>query len=162
MKIDFNNIEKSLFDIFDQVKVLISQDTWENILLNSTKNEMLVFMLLYKGSEVNMTQIADYLGVPLNTATGIVTRMEAKDMLRRVRSVEDKRVVTIVLTETGEQQINTMMKSFMHYGQKVIAELSADELAMMSTIINKVIHALQDETQETVGKPPKVRKISIE
>ena len=82
MKLDINNFENSLFEIFDQVKVLISQDTWENILLNCTKNEIFVLMLMYKGSQVNMSQIADYLGVPLNTATGIVSRMEKKDMIQ--------------------------------------------------------------------------------
>ena len=115
MNINFDNLEDTLFEILDQVKVLISQETWENILLNCTKNEMLVLMLMYRSSDVNMSQIAEYLNVPLNTATGIVTRMEKKDMVARVRSAEDKRVVLIVLTEAGQVQINTMMQAGITY-----------------------------------------------
>ncbi len=162
MKIDLNNIESSFFEIFDQIKVLISQEIWENILLNCTKNEMFVLILLYRGSQINMTQIADYLSIPLNTATGIVTRMEKKAMVERVRSMEDKRVVTIVLTDAGKKQINAMMSTFIHYGQKVITALSAEELATVGTIFDKVITILQDESNKEVKSKSTVRKIVIE
>ena len=162
MEIDLNNIESSFFEIFDQIRVLISQEIWENILLNCTKNEMFVLILLYRGSQINMTQIADYLSIPLNTATGIVTRMEKKGMIERVRSMEDKRVVTIVLTDAGEKQINAMLSAFIHYGQKIITALSAEELAAVGTIFDKVITILQDESNKEVKSKSIVRKIVIE
>lgn len=162
MKIDFNNIENSFFEIFDQIKMLISQDIWENILLNCTKNEMLVLILLYRGAQVNMTQIADYLSIPLNTATGIVTRMEKKAMVERVRSMEDKRVVTIVLTDAGKKQINEMISAFIHYGQSIITALSVEELTTLGMIFDKVIRILQDESNKAVQSKSTVRKIVIE
>ena len=162
MTIDFNNLEDSLFVLLDQVKVLLSQETWENILLNSTKNELLVFMILYRTPDVNMSQIADYLGVPLNTATGIVARMEKKHMLERVRSNEDKRVVLIKLTDLGKQQINTMMAAFMTYGQKLITTLTPEEMSLMGSVITKVIGILQEEQPLKVESNKAVRKITIE
>lgn len=162
MTIDFNNLEDSLFDLLDQVRVLLSQETWESILLNSTKNELLVFMILYRTPDVNMSQIADYLGVPLNTATGIVSRMEKKNMLKRFRSDEDKRVVLIILTEAGKQQINTMMAAFITYGQKLITTLTSEELSLIGTVVTKVIDILQDEQPLKVEVERAVRKITIE
>lgn len=162
MKIDINNFENSLFDLFDQIKVLISQDTWENILLNCTKNEMLVLMLMYRGSEVNMTQIADYLNVPLNTATGIVTRMEKKDMIQRIRSMEDKRVVTLALTEGGQQQVGAILKTFIGYGKKLFTVLTTEEIAMISSIFDKVITLIQEESKGVDQNNKTVRKIIIE
>jgi len=162
LKIDINNFENSLFDLFDQIKVLISQDTWENILLNCTKNEMLVLMLMYRGSEVNMTQIADYLNVPLNTATGIVTRMEKKDMIQRIRSMEDKRVVTLALTEGGQQQVGAILKTFIGYGKKLFTVLTTEEIAMISSIFDKVITLIQEESKGVDQNNKTVRKIIIE
>jgi MarR family transcriptional regulator, organic hydroperoxide resistance regulator len=162
LKLDINNFEQSLFELFDQIKVLISQDTWENILLNCTKNEMLVLMLMYRGSEVNMTQIADYLNVPLNTATGIVTRMEKKDMIRRIRSVEDKRVVTLALTEGGQQQIDAILKTFVEYGKKLFTVLTIEEIAMISSIFDKVIALIQEESKVVDLNNKTVRKIIID
>lgn len=163
MKIDINNLENIIFDFFDQIKVLFAQETWENILMNCTKNELLVLMLLYRGTDVNMTQIAEYLKVPLNTATGIVARMEKKEIILRVRSLEDKRVVTIVLTDNGKQQMHNILHTFMGYGQKIISSLTAEEIELIGSVMGKVITLLQEVKMNEEGKTMnKVRKIVIE
>lgn len=162
MKLDIDNLENSLFDLIDQVKVIISEDFWENILMNCTKNELFVLLLLYRKSDVNMTQIAEYIGAPLNTTTGIVGRMEKKDMVRRVRSEGDKRVVTIVLTEFGKKQVGDILGMFLQYGQMVIKALSAEELTLMSSIIGKVVSLLQNNKLKSTTEEKKIRKIVIE
>lgn len=162
MNIDLNNLENTLFNFIDQIKVLIAPETWTNILLNCSKNEMLVLMLLYRSSDVNMTQIAEYLNVPLNTATGIVTRMEKKEIVLRIRSLEDKRVVTIVLTDSGKQQLQSILQAFMSYGQQVIGSLTAEEITLMGKVIDKVITLLQEVRTKEETQMNKVRKIVIE
>jgi DNA-binding MarR family transcriptional regulator len=151
-----------MFDYVDQFKVLLSQDTWDNILLNCTKNEMLVLLQLYRGADINMSQIAEYLDAPLNTTTGIVSRMEKKQMVQRIRNENDKRVVTIMLTETGSKQINDIIGMFLTYGEKIISSLSADELGLMGKLINKVVTIIQETPLEAKSKDKKIRKITIE
>jgi DNA-binding MarR family transcriptional regulator len=119
-------------------------------------------MLLYRESDVNMTQIAEYIGAPLNTTTGIVGRMEKKDMIRRVRSESDKRVVTIVLTEFGRKQVGDIFGMFLQYGQIVISTLSAEELTLLSGVIGKVVAILQNNKPLSVATEKKIRKIEIE
>lgn len=162
MKLDINNLENSLFDLIDQVKVIISEDFWENILMNCTKNELFVLLLLYRKSDVNMTQIAEYIGAPLNTTTGIVGRMEKRDMVRRVRSEGDKRVVTIVLTDFGKKQVGDILGTFLQYGQMVISTLNAEELTLMSSVIGKVVGILQNNKLMSTTTEKKIRKIVIE
>ena len=89
------NITQFVLDYVEEIKELLSSDLWENIFLNCSKNEVFVFWLLYRKNEVNMTEIADYIHVPLNTATGIIGRMEKDGLVVRTRSKEDKRVVNI-------------------------------------------------------------------
>lgn len=162
MKFENSSLEETLFDLIDQVKIIISQDIWENILLNCTKNELFVLMHLYRKSDVNMTQIAEYLNAPLNTTTGIVGRMEKKDMVRRVRSDSDKRVVTIVLTEFGRNQIHDIISMFLEYGQKVMAHLKSEEIALLTSVVTKVVGLLQDNPVELPETEKKIRKIVIE
>lgn len=162
MKLDIDNLENSLFDLIDQVKVIISEDFWENILMNCTKNELFILLLIYRKSDVNMTQIAEYIGAPLNTTTGIVGRMEKKDMVRRVRSEGDKRVVTIVLTDFGKKQVGDILGMFLQYGQMVIKALSAEEMSLMSGVIGKVVSILQNNKRMSVPTDKKIRKIVIE
>lgn len=162
MKFEKSSLEDTLFDLVDQVKIIISQDIWENILLNCTKNELFVLMHLYRKSDVNMTQIAEYLNAPLNTTTGIVGRMEKKDMVRRVRSDSDKRVVTIVLTEFGRNQIHDIINMFLEYGQKVMAHLKSEEITLLTSVVTKVVGLLQDNPVELPETEKKIRKIVIE
>lgn len=162
MDFDLSKLESMMYEWMDQIKAILSEETWENILMNCSKNELFVLMLLYRGSDVNMTQISDYLSAPLNTTTGIVSRMEKKDMVRRVRSEADKRVVTIVLTERGKQQINDIIGVFLNYAQKVLATLKPEEMALLTEVIGKVVKVLKESPLTRQSEKPKIRKIEIE
>lgn len=162
MKLDNSNLEDILFSMVDKVKPIISQEVWDNILLNCTKNELFVLMHLFRNSDVNMTQISEYLHAPLNTTTGIVGRMERKDMVRRIRSESDKRVVTIVLTESGRKQISAIIGMFLEYGQRVVSTLTSEELTLLSNVVTKIVDLLQNKEVNKPEMIKKIRKIEIE
>ncbi len=161
MKLDVNNLENSIFEIIDRMQFFFSQDMWDNILFNCTKNEMLILLFLHRYSDVNMSGIAEYLKVPLNTATGIVSRMEKKGMVSRVRSARDKRIVTIALADRGQQQIDVVIRTYMDYGQKLLTALSPEELSVVGKVIDKTIDIIQDSSKEEVKPVSKVRRIEI-
>jgi DNA-binding MarR family transcriptional regulator len=162
LNIQLDNLEQLLFDFIDQIKILLVQDTWDTLLMNCTKNELLVMMILYRESDVNMTQIAEHLNVPLNTATGIVSRMEKKELILRLRSVVDKRIVTILLTSQGKEQLNEIINTFIVYGQKILTSLTTEEINLFTSVIGKVMNMLQEV--DIVTQPPlnSLRKITIE
>lgn len=163
MRLDADNLENILFEYLDQIKVLISPEIWGNILLDCSKNELLILILLYRKTEVNMSQAAEYMQVPLNTATGIVARMERKKMINRGRSREDKRVVTITLTDNGKQQIKNILEELFYYGQRILESLTMEELALAGHVLDKVIAVLGEEQKKGAERPvKKVRKIDIE
>ncbi len=162
MRFDINDLENSMFDLIDQVRIVFSQEVWDNIFMNCSKNEMFVLMLLYRQADVNMTQIAEYLNAPLNTVTGIVSRMEKKEMVQRIRSQQDKRVVTIILTDFGQKQISDIINMFLKYAQMVIGSLNPNELTMMSNIVGKVIALISSNQVEIAVEEKKLKKITIE
>lgn len=150
-----------IFEYVEEVKELLSSDLWENIFLNCSKNEVLIFWLLYRKREVNMTEIADYIHVPLNTATGIVNRMEKSGFIVRTRSREDKRVVLIEFSEKGMAQFEKLVQELMHYGMKVFGSLTKEEMELFYKVAGKVKDVLREERK--AEKPAKkVRKITIE
>ena len=157
-------LEQGILEYIDKFKLLVSPQTWENVLMDCSKNEVFVMLLLYRRDEANMTQIAEYIQVPLNTATGIVARMEKKRLLERRRSEEDKRVVTIRITDTGLACVKSILNEFLRYGQIILNMLTAEELKMGTQILGKIFAALDDEYAQT-QKPledKKIRKIPIE
>lgn len=165
MKLNKQGISQETFqiiiDYIEEVKELLSSDIWENIFLNCTKNEVLVFWLLYQRNEVNMTEIAEYIHVPLNTATGIVNRMEKNELIVRTRSKEDKRVVLIGFSEKGMTQFQNLINEMIYYGMKVMRSFTKEEMELFYKITTKVMEVLRQEKKKE-ATPKKVRKIAIE
>jgi DNA-binding MarR family transcriptional regulator len=163
-ELNADNLESVVFDLIDQMKVLFHEETWQNVLLNSTKNEMLVLLLLYREQDVNMTRIAEYLNVPLNTATGIVGRMEKKGVIERKRSLEDKRIVNIVLSEEGKEEVGSIIEMFMHYGRQILATLTGEEMALLNKVVERVTEVMKQDihTGGAGEEKQRIRKIPIE
>lgn len=161
MKDNEKRFEDYMFQYVDEVKELLSPDVWQNILMDCTKNELFVLWLLYAEKEVNMTRIAEYIRVPLNTATGIIARMEKRGLVLRKRSEEDKRIVTISLGDAGQKQIQILFKEFLNYGMKVMEGFSREELDIFFRMLNRFIEILKEE-RKAIESKPKVRKINIE
>lgn len=165
MKLNEQGISGETFqiivDYIEEVKELLSSDLWDNIFLNCSKNEILIFWLLYQKSEVNMTEIAEYIHTPLNTATGIIDRMEKKELVARTRSKEDKRVVFVGFSEKGMTQFQNLVNEMMYYGTKVMSSLTREEMQLFCKMSTKVMEVLrQEKKKESI--PKKVRKITIE
>ncbi len=155
---------EQFYDYIEEVKELISSDLWGNIFLNCTKNEVLILWLLYRKGEVNMSQIAEYIHVPLNTATGIIGRMEKNEMIGRMRAKEDKRIVLISFTEKGRLQFQKLMDELLSYGMKVLGSLNKEEMELLEGMMGKVKKVLKEEKDRKEQKVEKtrVRKITIE
>lgn len=154
-------LSQFIIDYIDEVKELLSSDLWENVFLNCSKNEVLIFWLLYRREEVNMTEVADYIHVPLNTATGIINRMEKNGFIVRTRSTEDRRVVHISFSEKGIAQFDALLSEMVRYGLQVFNSLTGEEMELLRNMTAKVLEVLRQEKQKE-AKPKKIRKIEIE
>ena len=158
-------IQKDVFQTItgyvDEVKELISSELWENVFLECSKNEILIFWLLYRKEEVNMSEIAEYVHVPLNTATGLVGRLEKRGLIERSRSEEDKRVVLIRFSNKGLKQFKLLAAEMIRYGTRIFSELTDEEIALFFKMTEKVKTVLKEDKSKK-EEPKKVRKITIE
>lgn len=165
MKMNEEKFQQEIFDYVDRIKDFLSPEMWQNILLDCSKNELFIMWLLYRNHEVNMTQIAEYIHAPLNTATGIINRMEKKELISRERSIEDKRIVSIRLGKRGEEQIKAVLKEFMYYGKKVVSAFGAEEMQLFFRMIDKLEEVMKEEHKkgkhETETGKKKIKKIEI-
>ena len=165
MELEEYGIPKDIFEMMiqyvDEIKELLSSEIWENIFLNCSKNEILIFWLLYLKKEVNMTEIADYIHVPLNTATGMIGRLEKNGLVERTRSAEDKRVVLIRFSEKGSRQFQKLMGELLRYGGKIFSEMTEEEVQLFFKMIEKAKRVLKEDRKKEEPQK-KVRKIVIE
>ena len=159
---DTETVEDYIFRYIDKVKILVSPETWQNLLLDCTKDELFILLFLYRKGEVNMSMIADYIHVPLNTATGIVGRMEKKKLVERYHSKEDKRIVKVQVTGEGTGYIANILKEIMRYVSFVMDSLTPEEIQTLFHTVNKITDALAEAQKKEQEAPLKVKKIMIE
>ena len=155
---DFN-IESMIFDYIDEFKFLFFPDQWSSVFLDYSKNEILAMLFIYRKKTVNMTEIAEYINAPLNTATGVIGRLEKKMIAKRTRDVEDKRVVNISLTQQGQAFIEDEKKILEYYFKKLYEILSEEEKRAAMSIVNKVIAVVKAGTSEDKKEEKEVKKV---
>lgn len=74
-------------------------------------SHLLLMTLLDTHGSMPMSRVAELLGCGLPTATGIVSRMEERGLVAREHDNEDRRVVTISLSEEGAGEIRELQHS---------------------------------------------------
>lgn len=162
--IEEQSIEKIFYDLIDQCKYLFYPEQWNNAFLDYSKNEIFAMLYVYRKGHANMTEIAEYVGVPLNTATGIIGRLEKRGIVVRERDVVDKRVVTIGICEDGKMFLHQKFKEFQHYYDLLMEAITDEERTLLFGIIGKLFEIVSmDQTKNREQeKKIKIRRITIE
>jgi len=65
--------------------------------------QLACLLALYEKGPMSPSRIARSIMVSSSTVTGILDRLEAKELVRRVRNPRDRRSITVSLTETGRR-----------------------------------------------------------
>ncbi|KRB20469.1 MULTISPECIES: MarR family winged helix-turn-helix transcriptional regulator [Mesorhizobium] len=94
--------------------------------------------LLYSGPQ-SAGAIATATGLTPAAVTALIDRLEARGLLTRTRSLEDRRKVVIEATEATRELSSRYYGAIAKEGEKVIATFSDAELATISRFINAAL-----------------------
>lgn len=155
-----------LFDaLFDSLRKLLYPEEWISIDLYISKSELLTLLQVDRSGEIIMSQIADYINIPMSTATGLVERLVKKGYIERARNESDRRIVTIRLTDEGKKLAGEMKQTINGYIQLIYDALTDEERKLLFGIFAKIGAILTKKAEErgTVkeGGTP-LKKIEIE
>jgi DNA-binding MarR family transcriptional regulator len=113
------------------------------------RSEVLALLLLQHHGERTMSVLAEVLGAPLSTASGIGERLARRGLVKRQRRPEDRRVVVVRLTRKGATAAGKLREQIDGLMRRVAGALTEDELAQLLALIAKVWAAFQVPPQET-------------
>lgn len=159
------NVENTIFNYIDEFKVLFFPDKWSEMFLDYTKSEVLALLCLYRYKNANMTQIAEYILAPLNTTTGVIGRLEKKQMVKRVRSDEDRRIVLITLTDKAKGILEKEKVIITSYFSNIYDSLTEEERTVALSIVTKVVGIFREDKNPAAIEDiqiKKIKKITIE
>lgn len=160
MEYDLSSAEKLGFQILDQCHFLFFPDKWLEMLSDYSKNDFMALILIYRNGEVTMTDIAEYIKAPLNTATGVVARLEKRGVVLRQRSAQDRRVVTVALTGKGMMEIREVWTQVNALFSDIMAEVDKEEASVVLRVLDKSIGVLNARMKK--DEPRRINKIEIE
>jgi DNA-binding MarR family transcriptional regulator len=101
---------------------------------------------------LSMTRLAEAMDVSDASATGIVDRMEKRGLVERMHGTDDRRVVLVHATDAGRQIFIDMAAHRRERLSKILAELTADEIAAL-LIGMRAIHAARKRVFSTETPP---------
>jgi DNA-binding MarR family transcriptional regulator len=87
-----------------------------------------VMMTLDADGPLPMGALAEAMDVSQASVTGIVDRMEQRELVERQRDDEDRRVVRVALTDEGRQLIGTLAAQRREHMAQLLEDLTDDEL----------------------------------
>jgi DNA-binding MarR family transcriptional regulator len=108
--------------------------------------------MIDKHGAVPMTRVAELLGSGLPTATGLVSRMEERGLIRRDHDTKDRRVVLVSLTDAGAAEIRDLHETRQRRMAAAIAHLSPTEQTELLTAIRSLRSALARVNEGDLSK----------
>lgn len=151
---------QALFDYVERFRDLLDVDGWQQVVMDLSKNDALTMLYLSRNAEARMGDIAEYLRAPLNTATGVVARLQKRGLVERAHSTADKRVVIVSLSPEGRTLARRTVAWILQRAGRVLDALTDDQVAALLTALDRIAEVLTEDTRPTAPAP--VRRIQIE
>jgi DNA-binding MarR family transcriptional regulator len=115
-----------------------------------TGPQLVVVKLLEPVGRLSLSELSWRIRARNSTVTGIIDRMEREDLVSRRRSLEDRRVVNIELTEKGKRLAAEIRIEPMEMFRRAVSELSPRDAADLKRILTKLARRV-GELVETTG-----------
>ncbi|UCH12697.1 MAG: MarR family transcriptional regulator [Candidatus Omnitrophota bacterium] len=107
--------------------------------------QMTILQYLYRKDTCIMSDIANLISVSMSAATGLTDRMIKNKLLKRSRSIKDRRVVKMTITRRGRKVARSVMLQQYKMIKKMFGKISKEERRKYLGILKKVHKGLITE-----------------
>ena len=116
--------------------------------LDLTFPQALVLTALREEGEMPISKLAEYTGSANSTVSGIVDRLEKLELVKRIRSEQDRRVIYVALTEKYQAILEKAQPSVNDCFSGVMDTLSDRDLSEIAAALEKLENALEKSDDE--------------
>ena len=116
--------------------------------INLTSAQIKLLTCFSNKSELTMTELSNNLAVSMPTMTAMVDRLVNSKMVERERNNIDRRVVKVNLTGAGEKILKKLISIRRREMEKILMNLSGEEMGSYLTSIEVVARLLAKARQK--------------
>ena len=113
-----------------------------------TGQQSLVLRLLLNNGSMSSADLSRLMYVTPSNMTGIIDRLEKKDLISRVRKEGDRRVVLITLTDTGKKLSEQIPDPIENKIINELADLEVDHVELLAMAMNQILNLIGTEDIE--------------
>ncbi len=110
--------------------------------LGLSVTEFRVLNRLHEDGRSPMVRLARDQGLTRSSMTNVVDRLEAQGLVRRVRSREDRRVVTIQISTRGKALRRRALAAHRAFVQRTLESLSSSEALSLVALFRRIAVSL--------------------
>lgn len=134
---DLGNVVRDIVKQFQSLDEQAAQGPHTHL----SHQEMRVVEILGEKGMQMMRVIAADLKVAVNSLTKIIDQMEEKELVVRIRSRLDRRVVHVKLTPEGKKSQRALKKSKSNFHRSILSALTDDEQQILLVLFRKIARA---------------------
>lgn len=113
-----------------------------------TVPQIMVIKLLFNHNRLKVSEISKEISLVNSTVSGIIDRLEKQDIVKRIRSEEDRRIVYIELSSKGKEIVKEHKVIIKNFFNNTFSNISNEEIDIILTglqtlksVLNKKLHA---------------------
>ncbi|WP_425449097.1 MarR family winged helix-turn-helix transcriptional regulator [Dethiothermospora halolimnae] len=93
-----------------------------------TMPQLIVVKVLSKNKRLKVSEISKKIKLVNSTVSGIIDRLEKQDIVRRIRSKEDRRIVYIELSNKGNDIVKKYQHTINNFFNNIFINCSEEEM----------------------------------
>ncbi len=142
---DNSNDSTKVANLFQEVMILYKQ-RMSKVFEDSgiTPPQGMVLGILSQKNKIKVTELSSKLGLSNSTVSGIVDRLEKQEMVERVRSEKDRRVVYVSMTPNFKEKFIFFRKDLLLSIENVINKGTSNDLEEIFKGLNTLKKLLSD------------------
>ncbi|SOE92094.1 DNA-binding transcriptional regulator, MarR family [Burkholderia sp. D7] len=141
LEFSVRNLNDSVGSLFSHVRStmanMINQRTTCDLGITGTQGSIL--FMVWSEKCLLAAELAREFGIDASAVTRRIDLLEARGLLRRVRSVEDRRIVRLSLTPEGEAMAARMPAIFASVVDKLLSGFTPEETGFLKSMLRRVL-----------------------
>lgn len=128
-----NNASKKISDCFNE----------RLIKHGLTRVQWIALYFLEKYGNMSQKDLAKKMDIKGSSTARLVDRMERDGYVKRVPDKNDRRAVTLMITDSGKEMLQKLTPVGEQLSQEISKDLSAEEIAVFKKVIQKMIENVE-------------------
>jgi DNA-binding MarR family transcriptional regulator len=158
---DFKNTPIDvILDLSERVAIALLPSVPQDLPLpDLTMKQFRVAMFLFLKSPMRMNCIAQFLGVSMATASGIVSRLVEHEIVERDVDPEDRRAVICQLSSHGREILGQTWQSFRSNTRMILNAIPKDKIHFVEKTMNLLLetsYKLKNEVLDECDNPKNI------